>query len=84
MNEAPTASEVKQARLKAKLSTKEAGRLIYVSNMTWLKWEFPDSHPKQTLMHPALAELFALKTGLLKIEDVAPTLTKIQNLKDKT
>ena len=83
MNDYPTPEEVKQARLHARLTTVEAGRLVYVSRRVWEQFEKPVWHNDYRAMHPAISELFGLKTGIMDISDVSPTLGRIKELSKK-
>ncbi len=62
--------DVRSARHKTGLTMKEAAELVYVSRDTWLRWERNPEHPEHGKMHPAFAELFALKTGLKDIPEI--------------
>ena len=53
----PTAAEIKQRRLKAGLSRKEAAELLGVSYRTWQDYELSVNR-----MRSAMWELFKLKT----------------------
>jgi len=83
MNDVPSPDDIREARLSAKLSMQEAGNLVYVSKAQWSYWESKSNSNSNRQMHPAVAELFGLKTGLIKLEDVAPELVKMQKLKAK-
>jgi DNA (cytosine-5)-methyltransferase 1 len=56
----PTAAAVRAARSAAGLTQSEAARLIYSTLRTFQCWE-----GGERVMHPALFELFLLKTGQL-------------------
>jgi DNA-binding XRE family transcriptional regulator len=73
----PSAADIKAARLKAGYTLPEAADAVYVERKTWLSWEYPEEHVDNRKMHPAFAELFALKSGLIKIEDICPHLVKL-------
>lgn len=55
------AEQVKQARLAAGLSAREAGELIGVSGLSWQRWEGQSS--RQTKIPYAAWQLFLLLTG---------------------
>lgn len=62
--ESPTPGEVKRARLRAGYSIREAAEAVYVPTVVWQSWELSEDKPGHRPMHPAFAELFALKSGL--------------------
>ena len=78
MAESPKPWDVRSARHKTGLTMQEAADLVYVSRSTWLAWERNPDHYQHREIPLAYAELFALKTGLVKIEDICPILTKIK------
>lgn len=53
--------QVKQARLAAGLSAREAGALVGVSGLTWQRWEGQSS--RQTEIPYAAWQLFLLRTN---------------------
>lgn len=57
----PTPEQIVQARLAAGLTQKEAGAIIYSTRRTWQDWELGARR-----MHPALFELFLIKTNQIK------------------
>lgn len=61
----PTPQEIKKARLKAGYSQREAALAVYVPTRTWQNWEAPEGSKENRPMHPAFAELFAYKSGLI-------------------
>jgi len=67
--------DVRSARMKAGFTMEEAGAFVFVSRKTWLSWEREPDHPDHRNMHPAFAELFALKTGLKPLPEI---LTKLK------
>ena len=83
VNDIASPEDIKAARTYVKLSATEAGRLVYVSRSVWESYEYPESHHLHRVMHPALSELFALKTGLLTIEEANPTLAIIKEMTEK-
>jgi len=74
---APDPWDVRTARHKTGLSMQEAGDLVYVSRNTWYNWEREKHDPKHKPMHPAYAELFSLKTGLITIDELCPHLKRL-------
>jgi DNA-binding transcriptional regulator YiaG len=56
----PTPEQIKQARVASGLTQADAGELIYCSMRLWQQWESGES-----IMHPALYELFMIKAGLV-------------------
>lgn len=63
----PSSNEILNRRLFAKLTQKEAANLVYASEKTWRNWESFDTSPSHRRMHPAIWELFLLKTGQMEI-----------------
>lgn len=57
----PTPTEVRAARAAARHDQKQAADLIYSTATTWIDWE--DDASDRRRMHPALFELYLLKTG---------------------
>jgi len=68
----PKPWDIRTARMKTGLTLEEAAKVVYVSRVTWFKWESEESYSHHTRMHPAYAELFALKTGLTTVEELCP------------
>ena len=56
----PSSEQVKEARLKAGLSTEKAGALLYRTARNWQQWEAGERQ-----MDAALWELFRIKTMML-------------------
>lgn len=56
----PTPTEIKQARLDAGLTQKQASELIYKNIRTWQQWEKGDRE-----MDAAFFELFKIKTSMI-------------------
>ena len=63
----PPPWDVRSARHRTGLTMQEAGELVYESREWWLRRERDHGHPDYIWMHPAFAELFALKTGLKEL-----------------
>jgi DNA-binding XRE family transcriptional regulator len=74
--ESPKPWDIRSARHKTGFTMQEAADLVYVSRQTWLNWERNPDHPQHSEMHPAYAELFALKTGLKPLPDILARLKK--------
>ena len=55
----PTKGEIKKTRKLAGVTMSEAAQLVYIFTTAWRDYENGDAN-----MHPAIAELFAIKTGL--------------------
>ncbi len=53
----PTTTAVKEARLRLELSREDAGRIVYCTARAWQEWELGNRQ-----MHPAMWELFNIKT----------------------
>ena len=73
--ESPSPWDVRTARHNTGMTMAEAGRLVFVSRDVWLSWERDPDHSGHVKMPPAYAQLFALKTGMLKVEDICPHLS---------
>lgn len=56
--ESPIKSEIIQTRKAAALTQSQAAALVYVTTRNWQQWEGGERQ-----MHPAIWELFNLKTG---------------------
>ena len=78
----PSAVDIRTARHKTGFTLQEAADTVYVSHKTWLCWEKEDGDPAQQRMHPAYAELFALKSGLTDIYDMCPHLKRLKDGKN--
>lgn len=63
----PAPWDIRSARHRTGLTMEEAAELVYKNREWWLKCERNPDHPEHLSMHPAYAELFALKTGLKKL-----------------
>lgn len=61
--EPPTKAAIRAARMQARCTMKEAAELVYVPTSY-----FRDAEQGVRVMHPAIAELFAIKAGLIKPE----------------
>ena len=57
----PTPAQVRAARIAAELSQQEAARLVWTGPRTWQRYESEGQDGRA--MHPALWELFCLKSG---------------------
>jgi DNA-binding transcriptional regulator YiaG len=67
----PTPKQIEKARLAAGLSQEEAAAFIYSSKRAWYQWETEpgmqeNGTKRERSMHPALWELFLLKTEKLR------------------
>ena len=54
----PTPAQIRAARLSLGLTQTQAGAVVHCEIRTWQQWEAGDRK-----MHPAMWELFTLKTG---------------------
>lgn len=59
----PTPDEILGTRFSARLTQQQAADLVYTTAKTWRNWEADESSPSHRRMHPAIFELFLLKTG---------------------
>ena len=59
----PTSKQIRSAREKAGLTQTEAAGLVYSTLRTWQNWEADSLSPEHRSMHPAIYELFLIKTG---------------------
>lgn len=64
----PTPAEIRAAREAAGLTQTDAAELIYSTLSAWQRWE-----QAERAMHPALWELFRIKTGTLSIDAINTT-----------
>ena len=58
MMQQPTPEQIKNARLAAKMTQKQAAETLYINLKSWQKYESGDRS-----MYPAFFELFLIKTG---------------------
>jgi len=56
----PHSSEISAARVRLGLTQQEAADLLYLTLRAWQRYEYGERR-----MHPALWELFKIKTGML-------------------
>lgn len=73
--QSPKPWDVRTARHQTGLTMEEAGALVFSARSTWLSWERDPWHPDHVSMHPAFAELFALKVGLKPLVIVPTKVT---------
>lgn len=62
----PTPGEILGMRISAGLTQKQAAELVCATAKTWRNWEADPSSPSHRRMHPAIWELFLIKTGINK------------------
>lgn len=67
---APAPAKIRQAREAAELTQTQAAELVYATLRTWQNWETEEGSPEHRRMHPAIFELFQIKTRQLKLSDV--------------
>jgi DNA-binding XRE family transcriptional regulator len=72
----PKPWDVRTARHKTGLTMEEAGELVYVGRSTWFSWERNPDYSDYLPMHPAFAELFALKVGLKELHIIPTKVTE--------
>lgn len=59
----PTPAEIRELRERLGLSQEAAAAVVYSNERTWQNWEAPTDSPENRRMHPAMWELFRIKTG---------------------
>lgn len=59
----PTPAEIRALRERLGLTQAQAAALLYSNARTWENWEAPLESPENRRMHPAMWELFRIKTG---------------------
>ena len=59
----PTPAQIREARESAGLSQTAAAQLIHSSRSSWAQWEAKEGGPTHRAMHPAMWELFLIKTS---------------------
>jgi len=74
--EYPSPTDIRNARHQTGLTMQEAADLVYTTRNTWLRWEREPDHPQHSKMHPAFAELFALKTGLKPLPKITQEIER--------
>jgi hypothetical protein len=62
----PTAAEIVAAREAAGHTQTEAGAVVYTNLRTWQAWEGETGADTSRRMHPALWELYLIKTNQLE------------------
>jgi DNA-binding XRE family transcriptional regulator len=70
----PAPWDIRSARKQTGFTMQEAADMVYVTRNTWLCWERNPDHRLYKKMHPAYAELFALKAGLKELPEVVRIL----------
>lgn len=78
MSDCPSPCDVRSARHKTGLTMEEAGAVVFVSRRVWLAWETDRGRDGHRDMPPAYAQLFALKTGLTTLDEIAPIAVSIE------
>ena len=61
----PSPAEVRAAREAAGLTQAQAANLVYASLRNWQQWEQSEGASSARRMHPAIWELFRMKTGVM-------------------
>ena len=64
----PTPDEIRAAREAAVLTQTDAGLLVHTPLRTWQQWEAAEGTEAHRRMHPAIFELFLLKTNQKKLK----------------
>lgn len=60
----PSPGEVRAAREAARLTQTQAAALVYASLRNWQQWEQAEGASSARRMHPAIWELFRIKSEL--------------------
>lgn len=60
----PSSAEVRAAREAAGLTQSQAAALVYASLRNWQQWEQGEGASSSRRMHPAIWELFRIKSHL--------------------
>ena len=63
MTPTPTPAKIREARESAGLSQTAAAQLIHSSRSSWAQWEAGEDRSTHRAMHPAMWELFLIKTN---------------------
>lgn len=72
----PTPKQIRLARQAAGLTQSQAALLVYATDpdkpipKTWQNWEAEPGSKEHRSMHPAIYELFLLKTQQIKLKDI--------------
>ena len=61
----PSPEDVRSARESAGLTQTQAAALVYASLRNWQQWEQGEGASSARRMHPAIWELFRIKTGVM-------------------
>ena len=72
----PDPLDIRKSRLRTGLTIEEAAFLVYHPHSYWKACEIPIGNIGHKPMHPSVAELFAYKTGLRKLEVLPLELKK--------
>ena len=59
----PTPAQIRAARESAMLTQTEAAQLVHSSRSSWAQWEAGEDRSTHRAMHPAMWELFLIKTN---------------------
>ena len=59
----PTPAQIREARESSGLSQTAAAQLIHSSRSSWAQWEAKEGGSTHRAMHPAMWELFLIKTN---------------------
>lgn len=73
----PTPEEIIQARESAGLNMAQAAAVIYCNRAAWLRWESGERR-----MHPAMWELFRIKTSSRENHSTTSTFETSSSLSD--
>jgi DNA-binding transcriptional regulator YiaG len=66
----PPPDEIRAAREAAGLSCAQAAELVHCTRRAWYLWEAVDNASSRRAMHPAVWELFRLKTCGTKLPEI--------------
>jgi hypothetical protein len=67
----PSQAQIRKAREQAGHTMREAAATVYATLHAWQNWETDPMNEYHRRMHPALFELYLLKTGQMELKDLS-------------